>query len=68
MTDITARALAGIGNPLNDVAWVLSMLNLASRKAPQIGMIAGNKSMSETLRSTEATIAGANNEIELLRS
>jgi len=40
-TEITARAFAGIGNPLNVLAWVESTLKTASRKAPHTGIIAG---------------------------
>ena len=38
--EITARAFAGIGNPLKALDCVESKLNIASRIAPHIGIIA----------------------------
>ena len=35
---IQKRALAGTGNPMNEVVWRVSMLNLASRRAENTGM------------------------------
>ena len=35
---IQKRALAGTGNPMNEVAWRVSMLNLANRNAEKTGM------------------------------
>jgi hypothetical protein len=49
-TEITARALAGVGSPLKVVACVVSRLNIASRKAAQTGMIAGIISKSNALK------------------
>ena len=40
---ITARAFAGVGNPLKKFVCVVSRLNLASLNAAQTGIIAGIK-------------------------
>lgn len=40
-TEMTAIAFAGVGNPLKDVVWVVSILNFASRSAAQTGISTG---------------------------
>jgi hypothetical protein len=60
--------LAGIGNPLKVFTCVVSMLNFASRKAPHIGIITGNKSIIEASTPAELTIIGEYIESELLSS
>ena len=44
------------------------MLNLASRKAPQTGIITGKISISDALIPLELTMIGEYNESELLSS
>jgi hypothetical protein len=66
--EITARAFAGIGSPLNDVDCVESRLNIASRIAPKTGIIAGIIINKATFSPGEFKSTGPFDDIDLFSS
>ena len=65
-TEITARAFAGIGNPLNVLAWVVSTLKTASRKAPHTGISADMSKSNKVFTLSKSALIGAFKEREFL--
>jgi hypothetical protein len=58
-TEITAIALAGVGNPLKVVVWVESRLKIASLRAANTGMTAGIIIMAKIFIPSVLTAIGA---------
>jgi hypothetical protein len=67
-TEITARAFAGIGNPLKVVVWVESRLKTARRIAPHTGINAGIIIKIMILKTSEfKTVEELNERVSLRR-